>query len=159
MVGEIVSRARTVPLEEIAILYRTNAQSRVFEDRLMHRGIEYRVVGGLKFYDRKEVKDFIAYLKLIANPDDDVAFARVVNTPNAESVINPSQGSCNLRAREARVSSARSNRSKRKGSQAAWRKNSGRSRNDRASACVRRITVWSSSSWRSTRCPATAPCS
>lgn len=81
VVGEIVSRARTVPLEEIAILYRTNAQSRVFEDRLMHRGIEYRVVGGLKFYDRKEVKDFIAYLKLIANPDDNVAFQRVVNTP------------------------------------------------------------------------------
>lgn len=81
VVGEIVSRARTIPLEEIAILYRTNAQSRVFEDRLMKRGISYRVVGGLKFYDRKEVKDFIAYLKLIANSDDDVAFTRVINIP------------------------------------------------------------------------------
>ena len=64
-----------------AILYRTNAQSRVLEDALMQSRVPYKVVGGLKFYDRMEVKDIIAYLRLIYNTDDDVSFRRIINRP------------------------------------------------------------------------------
>ncbi len=67
--------------EDFAILYRTNAQSRVLEESLMRENIPYRIVGGLKFYDRKEVKDAMAYLRLIQNPKDDVGVLRVVNVP------------------------------------------------------------------------------
>ncbi|MHB8719043.1 MAG: ATP-dependent helicase [Candidatus Dormibacteria bacterium] len=68
-------------LSDIAVLYRTNAQSRAFEDVLLRRGIPYRLVGGLRFYERREVKDVLAYLRLISNPRDAVSFARVVNVP------------------------------------------------------------------------------
>ena len=66
---------------DIAILYRTNAQSRVIEETLMKANINYNIVGGTKFYDRKEIKDILAYLRLVANPDDDISFARIVNVP------------------------------------------------------------------------------
>lgn len=66
---------------DIAIFYRTNAQSRGFEENLMREGIPYRVVGGLKFYDRKEVKDVLSYLKLLANPSDNIALKRIINVP------------------------------------------------------------------------------
>src|SRR5699024_1115890 len=66
---------------EIAILYRTNAQSRAIEDTLMKSNISYQMVGGTKFYDRKEIKDMVAYLRLITNPDDALSFERVVNEP------------------------------------------------------------------------------
>lgn len=69
------------PLREVAILYRSNAQSRVIEEALMQFGIAYRVYGGLRFFERAEIKDALAYLRLIANRDDDAAFERVVNTP------------------------------------------------------------------------------
>ncbi|MBQ3079592.1 MAG: DNA helicase PcrA [Clostridia bacterium] len=72
---------RGLPLGDIAILYRTNAQSRVLEEALVRRGIKYGVYGGLKFYDRKEVKDVLAYLRLLVNPDDDVSFRRIINEP------------------------------------------------------------------------------
>lgn len=66
---------------DIAILYRTNAQSRVMEEVLIKSNIPYNIVGGTKFYDRKEIKDLLAYLRLIANPDDDVSFQRIINIP------------------------------------------------------------------------------
>ena len=66
---------------EIAILYRTNAQSRSFEESFMRAGIPYKIVGGLRFYDRKEVKDVIAYLKAIQNPTDNISIKRIINTP------------------------------------------------------------------------------
>ncbi|SIT04000.1 DNA helicase PcrA [Alicyclobacillus vulcanalis] len=66
---------------DVAILYRTNAQSRVLEEVFLQRGIPYRIYGGLRFYERREVKDVLAYLRLIANPNDDVSFLRVVNVP------------------------------------------------------------------------------
>ncbi len=66
---------------ECAILYRSNAQSRVFEDALIHAGMPYRVYGGLRFFERAEIKDALAYLRLLANRHDDAAFERVVNTP------------------------------------------------------------------------------
>lgn len=66
---------------DFAILYRTNAQSRVVEDELVKRGIAYIVVGGTKFYDRKEIKDILSYLRVVINPDDSVALRRIINTP------------------------------------------------------------------------------
>ncbi|KZZ84165.1 DNA helicase PcrA [Bacillus sp. SJS] len=66
---------------DCAILYRTNAQSRVMEEILIKSSIQYQIVGGIKFYDRKEIKDLLAYLRMIANPDDDISFARIVNVP------------------------------------------------------------------------------
>ena len=66
---------------DCVVLYRTNAQSRVFEETFRNGGLPYRIVGGLRFYDRKEIKDVIAYLRLIANPDDDLALKRVINVP------------------------------------------------------------------------------
>ena len=67
--------------ESIAVMYRTNAQSRVIEDELRHLGIPYRIYGGMSFYQRKEIKDAIAYFRLAVNPDDNEAFARVINYP------------------------------------------------------------------------------
>lgn len=65
------------PYKDYAILYRTNAQSRVLEEALLHGGIPYRLVGGMKFYERKEVKDIISYLRILANPKDKVSFKRI----------------------------------------------------------------------------------
>ncbi len=70
-----------VPLNEIAIFYRTNAQSRAIEEALIQNGIPYRIFGGLKFFERKEIKDIISYLKFIHNPSDFVAFQRIINSP------------------------------------------------------------------------------
>lgn len=67
--------------EEIAIFYRTNAQGRLFEEQLRQWGIPYRIIGGLSFYAREEIKDLLAYLRAALNPDDDVATARIINTP------------------------------------------------------------------------------
>ncbi len=66
---------------DFAILYRTNAQSRVFEERFLRERIPHRIVGALRFYDRKEVKDLLAYLRLVVNPDDTVSLRRIINTP------------------------------------------------------------------------------
>ncbi|MCY8227674.1 DNA helicase PcrA [Bacillus spizizenii] len=71
----------TRKLSDIAILYRTNAQSRVIEETLLKAGLNYNIVGGTKFYDRKEIKDILAYLRLVSNPDDDISFTRIVNVP------------------------------------------------------------------------------
>ncbi len=68
-------------LAEFAVFYRTNAQSRILEDGLRRRGVAYRIVGGTRFYDRREVKDLLAYLKLLINPSDRVAIERIANVP------------------------------------------------------------------------------
>src|SRR6185437_11039890 len=65
----------------VAVFYRTNAQSRVFEELFIRVGLPYRVVGGVRFYERKEVKDALAYLRALANPDDSVSLRRIVNVP------------------------------------------------------------------------------
>ncbi|MDB5166456.1 MAG: pcrA [Candidatus Saccharibacteria bacterium] len=67
--------------KDFAILYRTNAMSRSIEEAMVHYGIQYRIVGGLRFYDRKEIKDLMAYLRLIYQPEDRVSFDRIVNVP------------------------------------------------------------------------------
>ena len=69
------------PLSEIAVFYRTNAQSRVIEDVFMRTGTTYVVVGGVKFYERREVRDAVAYLRVLVNPDDQLSVKRVLNTP------------------------------------------------------------------------------
>ncbi|HET9577392.1 MAG TPA: UvrD-helicase domain-containing protein, partial [Usitatibacter sp.] len=70
-----------MPLSEMALLYRSNAQSRILEHSLFRAGVAYKVYGGLRFFERQEVKHALAYLRLAANPDDDTAFSRVVNFP------------------------------------------------------------------------------
>ena len=72
---------KTADLRQIAILYRTNAQSRAFEDAMRKRGWPYRLIGAVRFYDRREIRDLMAYLKLIANPADDEAFRRAIGVP------------------------------------------------------------------------------
>src|SRR5687767_11628344 len=84
--GEFIARtSRTAlhddPENSVAVLYRTNAQSRTVEDALRRAGIAYRIIGGVRFYERKEIKDALAYLKLVLNPHDDVALRRVINVP------------------------------------------------------------------------------
>lgn len=78
-IGELVRDG--MARNQIALLYRSNAQSRVLEHQLFTAGLPYRVYGGLRFFERQEIKHALAYLRLIANPDDDTAFARVVNFP------------------------------------------------------------------------------
>ncbi|MCG1023660.1 DNA helicase PcrA [Sutcliffiella horikoshii] len=78
---ELMRQDPTRTLGDFAILYRTNAQSRVMEEMLLMSNINYTIVGGTKFYDRKEIKDILAYLRLIANPDDDISLQRIVNVP------------------------------------------------------------------------------
>ena len=72
---------RGVPYEDMAILYRTNAQSRIFEEKLKQRAIPYAIVRGVSFYDRKEIKDLMAYLKVVDNGNDDLAVKRIINVP------------------------------------------------------------------------------
>jgi DNA helicase-2/ATP-dependent DNA helicase PcrA len=73
--------ARVRRYEDFAVLYRTNAQSRAIEETFIRYGIPYRIVGGVRFYDRKEIKDIIAYLRLLYQPNDQVSFERIVNVP------------------------------------------------------------------------------
>jgi len=79
--AKIEEHRRRNPQDRVAILYRTNAQSRVFEESLRRYRIDYNIVGGFSFYERAEIKDVIAYLKLALNPFDDIALLRVINTP------------------------------------------------------------------------------
>lgn len=76
-----IKRQDDCEYSDFAILYRTNAQSRSFEEEFRKQGIPYRIYGGLSFYQRKEIKDVIAYFRLVANPDDEEAFKRIVNYP------------------------------------------------------------------------------
>ena len=81
-ITRVMREARTSDVGTLAaVLYRTNAQSRAIEDALMREGIPYKVIGGVRFYERKEIKDALAYLKLIINPHDDVSLRRVINVP------------------------------------------------------------------------------
>jgi len=88
-------------LSDCAILYRSNAQSRVLEDALMQEGLAYRIYGGLRFFERQEIKDALAYLRLLANRQDDASFERVVNTP-ARGIGERTLGLIRQAARERR---------------------------------------------------------
>jgi DNA helicase-2/ATP-dependent DNA helicase PcrA len=117
-----IKQARAADIDStVAILYRTNSQSRAIEDSLMRESIPYKIIGGVRFYERKEIKDALAYLKLIINPHDDVSLRRVINVPargigkgvmDSLQAIDPSQIEADapplLAAGLAEVSSARS---------------------------------------------------
>ena len=77
----LIKTSQGFDLKSFAILYRTNSQSRVLEEALLRSGMPYTLVGGTRFYERKEIKDVTAYLKLLVNPDDQISFRRAVNTP------------------------------------------------------------------------------
>lgn len=77
----IQSQKHKIKIDQIGVLYRTNAQSRVIEEALMQAGIPYKIYGGLKFFERAEIKNILSYLRLSANPNDDHALARIVNIP------------------------------------------------------------------------------
>ena len=84
--AEFIARTSRTALHEdpdntVAVLYRTNAQSRTLEDALRRAGISYKIIGGVRFYERKEIKDALAYLRLVLNPHDDVSLRRVINVP------------------------------------------------------------------------------
>jgi len=81
VIDRVVTDRARINLKDMVVLYRTNAQSRPFEEELRRRSTPYQIVGGISFYQRKEIKDLVAYLKLIANPSDDVAFERIINYP------------------------------------------------------------------------------
>jgi len=81
VIGYIEQNRSRYSLKDMAILYRTNAQSRAFEEHLRRLNLPYQIIGGISFYQRKEIKDIIAYLKLIANHSDDVSFRRIINYP------------------------------------------------------------------------------
>jgi DNA helicase-2/ATP-dependent DNA helicase PcrA len=90
-------------LNDVAVLYRTNAQSRAFEEVLVRRGIPYKLVGGVRFYERREVKDALAYLRLLLNPHDTVSFTRVVNVPRRK-IGDKTVQTLETQAREAGIS-------------------------------------------------------
>lgn len=77
----VIHRGRRLKYSDMAVLYRTNAQSRVIEESLRKKSIPYKIIGGLSFYERKEIKDVIAYIRLVVNPDDEEAFRRIINFP------------------------------------------------------------------------------
>ena len=81
VIANMESNLERTPLSETVILYRTNAQSRPFEEALRRRNIPYQIIGGISFYQRKEIKDLMAYLKLIANTKDDISYQRIINYP------------------------------------------------------------------------------
>jgi DNA helicase-2/ATP-dependent DNA helicase PcrA len=81
-VSNLVTGSECPNYNEMVVLYRTNAQSRVLEEVFMRYGIPYKIVGGTKFYDRKEIKDILAYLRLIQNPNDSVGLLRIINSPS-----------------------------------------------------------------------------
>ena len=70
-----------MPARDVAVFYRTNAQSRSLEEVFIRVGLPYKVVGGVRFYERKEIRDAVAYLRVLANPDDDISLRRILNTP------------------------------------------------------------------------------
>jgi DNA helicase-2/ATP-dependent DNA helicase PcrA len=103
VIGEIEKNRERCSLKESVILYRTNAQSRPFEDILRRQSLPYQIIGGVSFYQRKEIKDLVAYLKLIANPRDDISFQRIINYPR-RGLGESSIGKLMQMAREGKIS-------------------------------------------------------
>src|SRR5690606_20793855 len=79
---EKLTATRAFDLGDFAVMYRTNAQSRALEEAFVMRQIKYKLVGGTRFYERKEIKDMLAYLRLVHNPSDSVALGRIINEPS-----------------------------------------------------------------------------
>src|SRR4051812_28203144 len=100
--GRSLPRARRIRPGDVAVFYRTNAQSRVFEEVFIRAGLPYRVVGGVRFYERREIKDALAYLRILVNPDDEISLRRVLNVPKrgigdrAEACVDALAGQRNV---------------------------------------------------------------
>jgi DNA helicase-2/ATP-dependent DNA helicase PcrA len=92
-----------VPARDVAVFYRTNAQSRSLEEVFIRVGMPYKVVGGVRFYERKEIRDAIAYLRTLANPDDDVSLRRILNTPR-RGIGDRAEGCVEALAQRERIS-------------------------------------------------------
>jgi len=103
VIDQIKSEKETFEYEDIAIFYRTNAQSRQLEDILRRNVIPYQIFGSLRFYDRAEIKDLLAYIRLLVNPKDDAAFLRIVNVP-ARGIGKKAQDDLSLMAEQNKVS-------------------------------------------------------
>ena len=101
--SEIDKLKKDVSLDEIVVLYRTNAQSRLFEEEFLKRGIPYRLIGAINFYARREIKDLMAYLKVINNPRDAISLLRCINTPK-RGIGNKSIEDIILRSNEQGIS-------------------------------------------------------
>ena len=95
-------RQADVPYGQIAVLYRTHAQSRVIEEMLTRAGIPYKIFGGTRFYDRKEIRDALAYLRVLVNPADDVSLTRIINTPK-RSIGDSTVAALQEKAREEEI--------------------------------------------------------
>lgn len=96
-----LSAMENVNYKDFAILYRVNAQSRILEEMLMRESIPYRIFGGLRFYDRKEIKDIIAYLRVIQNPSDNISLKRIINVPKrgiGNTTVDTAEGVANQRS-------------------------------------------------------------
>lgn len=96
--GEIarVRAEEGTPYSDMAIMYRANAQSRALEGALVHAGLPYQLVGGTRFYERREVKDAIAYLQAIVNPADNVNMRRILNVPKRGLDLAPNRSSSHM---------------------------------------------------------------
>src|SRR5205807_8631388 len=81
-IKRLQARGHIDKLGDVAVMYRTNAQSRALEEQFLRANIPYKVIGSRKFYERKEIKDILAYLRLLANPNDDLSVQRIINVPN-----------------------------------------------------------------------------
>lgn len=80
-IANIIRDSKADTYSDFAILYRTNGQSRLIEEALIRKNISYRVFGGMKFYERKEIKDILSYIRLIFNPNDLISLRRIINVP------------------------------------------------------------------------------
>ena len=104
VIGDIKKKVDSgMSYDDFAILYRTNAQSRTFEEELRRNGIDFQIYGGMSFYQRKEIKDVVAYLRLIVNPNDEEAFKRIINYP-ARGIGNTTVNKIAADAREQGIS-------------------------------------------------------
>ena len=150
-----VKQARAEDVEAmVAVLYRTNSQSRAIEDALMREGVPYKIIGGVRFYERKEIKDALAYMKLVINPHDDVSLRRVINVPArgiGKGVMDIAAGGRSRRGVRRRAAAPRRGprrRSRRRArSGRSWSTSSTRVRSLRAPRprCARSATCWSRS--------------
>jgi DNA helicase-2/ATP-dependent DNA helicase PcrA len=102
-INEILTSYEYPTYSDFAVLYRTNAQSRVIEEAFLRYAIPYKIVGGIKFYDRKEIKDILSYLKVITNPHDSISLLRIINTPSRK-IGNSTLNVINSFASENRIS-------------------------------------------------------
>src|SRR5256884_4242433 len=81
-INRLLARGEIERRGEVAVMYRTNAQSRALEEQFLRLNIPYKVIGSRKFYERKEIKDMLAYMRLLSNPHDDISLLRIINVPN-----------------------------------------------------------------------------